>query len=69
MSCEEKSVLLEKYQRQVRAYSDAVINMRAHSASLPQVEFQLLWDLANGAYQLCEETQRRLQQHVVEHGC
>jgi hypothetical protein len=69
MSCKEKILLLERHRKQVRAYADAVLRMRQQAATLSQDEFQLLWDLANRAFQLCDETRRRFEQHVADHGC
>jgi hypothetical protein len=69
MICHEKSTLLEMYQKQVRAYSDAVRKMREYGASLPEVELQLLFDVATRAHWFCDAAYSSLQKHMAEHKC
>jgi hypothetical protein len=65
----EKSALLEKYQQQVHAYSAAVRKMREYGASLPEVELQLLCDVATRAHWFCDAAYCSLQKHMAEHKC
>ena len=69
MFCHEKSALLEKYQKEVRAYSDAVRKMREYGASLPEVELQLLCDVATRAHWPCDAAYSSLQIHMAQHRC
>ena len=67
--CEEKSTLFEKYNFEVREYSEGVIRLRDLVRAIPNVEFMLLWDIADRIRRRCEATHRELQRHVREHGC
>ena len=67
--CEEKSTLLEKYNFEVREYSEGVIRLRDLVRAIPHVEFMFLWDIADRIRRRCEPTHRELQRHVRQHGC
>lgn len=69
MRCQEKETLLEEYEKKVGSYSDAVRRMREYGVALPIAEFQLLYDLALRANELCQSASRALRRHVEEHEC
>lgn len=69
MICHEKSDLLDKYQKEVRAYSEAVLKMRQYGAALPRVEFEILWNSVVNAHDVCNAAYRSFQTHVAEHRC
>ena len=46
MACPEKAFLLAEYDEAVRAYTDSVLELTNHVASIPQVELALLWKVA-----------------------
>ena len=70
MICHEKSALQDKYQKEVRAYSDAILKMRQYGVSgLPLVELELLLDSVARAFDLCKAAYRSLQSHIAEHHC
>jgi len=69
MICHEKSDLLDKYQKEVRAYSEAVLKMRQYGAALPRVEFEIVWNVVVRTRELCNTAYRSLENHVAEHRC
>ena len=69
MACREKAFLLAEYDEAVRAYTDSVLELTNHVASIPQVELALLWKVAYHAKEQCDAAQRILQQHIAAHQC
>jgi len=69
MRCQDKETLLEEYEKKVGSYSEAVRKMREYGAALPVAEFQLLYDVALTANELCQSVGRALRRHVEDHGC
>ena len=69
MACQEKDTLLMKYQTAVEVYSSSVAGLSDAARSIPQVEFVLLWKLAENTRVICQDAQRTLQRHIAEHGC
>ena len=69
MACQEKAFLLAEYDEAVRAYTDSVLELTNHVASIPQIELALLWKVAYHAKEQCDAAQRILQQHIAGHQC
>jgi hypothetical protein len=69
MRCQEKETLFEEYEKKVVSYSEAVRKMRDYGAALPVAEFQLLYDVALRANELCQSAGRGLRRHVEAHEC
>lgn len=69
MWCDDHRSLLQKYQTTTATYADMVEKLQAHARNIPQVEFMLLWELAERARQRCEAAHRLLHRHIEEHGC
>jgi hypothetical protein len=69
MACPEKAFLLAEYDEAVRAYTDSVLELTNHVASIPQAELALLWKVAYHAKEQCDAAQRILQQHIAAHQC
>ena len=69
MVCKEKDALLTKYQLAIHVYTESVTALRNGVASIPQVEFNLLWELAQNLRDLCGKAHKTLQEHIAGHGC
>jgi hypothetical protein len=69
MDCNEKNLLVRKYKLYVRAHRGAVENLAAVSDGAARAEWELAWDLASRAHQLCQDVWAQLKAHTIEHGC
>jgi hypothetical protein len=69
MRCQERSDLAAEYQAAVSAYTEAVARLRDHTLSIPQIEFYLLWKMAEVCRKQSQVAQCRLADHIAEHGC
>jgi hypothetical protein len=69
MRCQERSDLAAEYQAAVSAYTDAVARLREHTLAIPQIEYELLWKMAEVCRKQSQEAYRRLAGHIGEHGC
>lgn len=69
MHCNEHATLLLEYKTRTDVYKLAVRKLTEHAVGIPQVEFMLMWKLANLAEQKCEATRRSLLQHIEDHDC
>ena len=63
MRCEEHVRLLREYFARVRAYTDAVENLKK-CTGIPRVEYELAFKLCNAARETTEEAHRLLRRHV-----
>jgi hypothetical protein len=68
MRCEEKETLLEKYEKSVRAYSEAV-RLLFDGASLPLAEFEVVYNVAVEANEASQVACQAFLRHGEEHGC
>ena len=69
MGCPQKLTLLEKYQQEVCEFAQSVSELREYTATIPFVEYMLLLKLTRHKLMTCQAAQRRLGQHILEHGC
>ena len=69
MRCLERETLMEKYEKKVKAYSEAVRKMHEYGAALPLEEFALLYDLAVRASERCQVARQSVLDHVEHHCC
>ena len=69
MRCLEREILMEEYEKKVKAYSEAVRRMHEYGAALPLEEFALLYDLAVRASERCQVARQSVLDHVEHHCC
>jgi hypothetical protein len=69
MQCKDRSSLLAHYQKRVRAYAQAVSQLREDRATCSQEEFKRLWNITDLALRACEASHRSLERHMVDHRC
>ena len=67
--CCDLDRLRKTYQQSATEYSEQVKTLCAHTDSVLQVEYMLLWRAAETAKNKCVETHRILQHHIAEHDC
>ena len=60
---------MEKYEKKVKAYSEAVRRMHEYGAALPLEEFALLYDLAVRASERCQVARQSVLDQVEHHRC
>ena len=69
MQCDEHAALLLEYQETLDAYKTAIKKLKEHTGAIPQVEYMLLWKLADLAQKKCETARQAVWQHIVDHDC
>ena len=69
MSCTEKAILLRQYQEHVRLYVATVRKLSGLTRAVPAVEWDLAWQLAVHARQICQIKRELLEAHVANHCC
>ena len=69
MHCDEHATLLFEYQKCTDVYKLSVKRLTEREVAIPQVEFALLWKLADLAEQKCESARRTILLHIEEHDC
>ena len=69
MQCNELSNLLSNYRQHAEEYRRAVDRLKEDGEPLIQSEYFLLWESAHRAMNVCKESQRRLERHVMDHRC
>ena len=69
MLCHEKNSLMEKYEKAATSYVQAIRSMRVYATKLALPEFEVIYNFAVQANEVCQATHQSLRLHVEEHGC
>ena len=69
MLCHEKRSLMGKYEKAVASYVEAIRSMRDYASKLPLPEFEVIYNFAVQANEVCQAAHQSLRLHVEEHGC
>jgi len=69
MLCHEKNSLMEKYEKAATSYVQAIRSMRVYATKLPLPDFEVIYNFAVQANEVCQAAHQSLRLHVEEHGC
>jgi hypothetical protein len=69
MECRERILLLVAYERRIKHYRNAVLELKDKVRSVPDTELKVLWTACDYARDACEIAHRALRKHTEEHGC
>lgn len=69
MHCDERAALLSDYKKRTLDYRQAVTRLRKDGEPIIHSDFMLLWKLAKRALLACTDSQRRVEHHIMDHGC
>jgi len=67
--CEEKSRLLQEYQRTTELYSSAVAELARKIGIVPRQKYQRLHEAAEKARFASADARDRMERHVFQHRC
>ena len=69
MACEETTALLAKYQHAIREYSETVTELKRRLGTSSKAAFDSLHRLTHEARDNAAKAMRKIENHIIDHGC
>ena len=69
MQCDIRSALFKNYKERLEEYEQAVVRLKTDGDPWIRTDYVLLWRLTERARGACLESQRKLEDHMMQHKC